>query len=63
MTTTGRRTFLKRTALASAAAAAASLMPDVLFGETLRQHVGAASDVVWKKTPCGFCGVGCGLLR
>jgi nitrate reductase (cytochrome) len=61
MTTSDRRTFLKRTALASAAAAASSLMPGVFFGAVSPQ-VSAADAVVWRKTPCRFCGVGCGLL-
>jgi nitrate reductase NapA len=59
MSSTDRRAFLKRTAMASAAAAAAALMPDVVFGDHVKQYDG---QLVWKKTPCRFCGVGCGLL-
>jgi nitrate reductase NapA len=59
MSSTDRRAFLKRTAMASAAAAAAALMPDVVFGDHVKQYDGR---LVWKKTPCRFCGVGCGLL-
>ncbi len=59
MSVVPRRDFLKRTALAAAAASAASLVPDVVFGEDLD---GVGLDVAWKKTPCRFCGVGCGLL-
>lgn len=61
-----RRTFLKRTAMASAAAAASSLFPGVTFGEEVVRYLGDSerSDaaLVWRKTPCRFCGVGCGLL-
>ena len=47
--------------MASAASAAASLVPGVSFGEELTRWLGVG-DVVWRKTPCRFCGVGCGLL-
>jgi nitrate reductase (cytochrome) len=56
-----RRTFVKQLALASAAAAAASLVPGIVFGADVEGGVGDA-DLTWKKTPCRFCGVGCGLL-
>ena len=62
MTTQDRRTFLKRTAMAAAAGSAASLMPGVLFGEEVRGLGSDNSDIDWRKTPCRFCGVGCGLL-
>jgi nitrate reductase (cytochrome) len=61
MSGTDRRAFVKRMAAASAAAAAASLMPGVAFGEDLGRYLGQAG-LTWKKTPCRFCGVGCGLL-
>ena len=60
-----RRAFLKRLAMASAAGAATSLVPGVAFGEDLERYLGmmdAPLDVTWRKTPCRFCGVGCGLL-
>ena len=60
MSSTDRRAFLKRTAVASAAAAAAAIMPDVVFGESVTQN--DQTRLTWKKTPCRFCGVGCGLL-
>lgn len=55
-----RRKFVTRMAMASAASAASALVPGVAFGEV----AGAASNfgLDWKKTPCRFCGVGCGLL-
>jgi nitrate reductase NapA len=59
---TDRRTFLKALALGSAAAAAASLMPGIVFGEAVQGRVGEATNLTWMKTPCTFCGVGCGLL-
>jgi nitrate reductase (cytochrome) len=62
MTGVDRRAFLRRIALASAAAAASALMPGVFFGDAVRQRAGGAPDPVWKKAPCLFCGVGCGLL-
>jgi nitrate reductase NapA len=49
-------------AMASAAAAASSLIPDIVFGEDVERYVGDGRSLVWKKTPCRFCGVGCGLL-
>lgn len=52
---TDRRAFLRQ------AAAAASLVPGVAFGEALAEGLGQAG-LTWKKTPCRFCGVGCGLL-
>jgi nitrate reductase (cytochrome) len=65
MTSLDRRSFLKRMAMASAAAAASSLVPGVAFGEELDRYLGdlaGRSDVTWHRTPCRFCGVGCGLL-
>ncbi len=59
---TDRRAFLKRMAAAAAASSAASLMPGVLFAEELDGLGAGVGDVVWRKTPCRFCGVGCGLL-
>ena len=56
-----RRAFLKKLALASAAATAASLVPGVAFGDWKELDV-EGGDIQWRKTPCRFCGVGCGLL-
>jgi nitrate reductase (cytochrome) len=61
VTGTDRRTFMKQVAAGAAAAAAASLMPGVAFGDDLARTVGQLG-LTWKKTPCRFCGVGCGLL-
>ncbi len=57
-----RRTFLKKLALAAAATAAASLFPGILFPKDQLAELDDADDLEWKKTPCRFCGVGCGLL-
>lgn len=56
-----RRSFIKLMAMNSAATAAATLFPGVIFGawETVDE---ASGGIVWKKTPCRFCGTGCGLL-
>ena len=62
MSAPDRRTFLKRMAMAAAAGSASSLMPGVLFGEDVDGLLAGASDLTWRKTPCRFCGVGCGLL-
>jgi nitrate reductase NapA len=60
MTVVDRRDFLRRTAFASAAAAASTLIPGVAFGE--EWEFGPQEAVTWKKAPCRFCGTGCGLL-
>ena len=56
-----RRDFMRRLAHGAAAAAAVSMIPGVSFAawESLDADT---SDIAWKKTPCRFCGVGCGLL-
>jgi len=56
-----RRSFIKLMAMNSAAAAAATLFPGVSFGAWNTLDA-AAGGIVWKKTPCRFCGTGCGLL-
>ena len=56
-----RRQFIKSAAVQSAVTAAAVLFPGVSFGawKTLDPSSGG---IEWKKTPCRFCGTGCGLL-
>lgn len=57
-----RRVFLKRIALVSAGTAAASVAPQLVWAsDDILPHL-EADGVVWKKAPCRFCGVGCGLL-
>ena len=57
-----RRIFVKRMALASAAGAAAAVVPGAAFGEADPRAVHDMRDIDWRKAPCRFCGVGCGLL-
>src|SRR5210317_1417867 len=56
-----RRLFIKSMALNSAAAAAATLFPGISFGAWKNTDT-PSGMIVWKKTPCRFCGTGCGLL-
>ena len=56
-----RREVLRRMAATAAIGAAEAAFPGILFAaapDTTR----SPSDVEWKKAPCRFCGVGCGLL-
>ena len=54
-----RRQFIKSAAAQSAVATAAVLFPGISFGAW--KNVGSGG-IEWKKTPCRFCGTGCGLL-
>ncbi|MBW2178694.1 MAG: molybdopterin-dependent oxidoreductase, partial [Deltaproteobacteria bacterium] len=56
-----RRSFIKLMAMNSAATAAATLFPGVSFGAWSTTEM-ASGGIVWKKTPCRFCGTGCSLL-
>ena len=55
-----RRDLFKRVATAAAVSAAQALFPDIVFAAAPTS--GEAAGLEWKKTPCRFCGVGCGLL-
>ena len=55
-----RRDLFKRMAAAAAVSAAQALFPDIVFAATPAAR--GADGLEWKKTPCRFCGVGCGLL-
>jgi nitrate reductase NapA len=57
-----RRTFLKKAACASAATAASSLLPEVPDAVAAPTRGAGKADIIWKKTPCRLCPVGCGLL-
>ncbi|MFT7586733.1 MAG: nitrate reductase NapA [Cellvibrionaceae bacterium] len=66
-----RREFLKQMAMMAAMTAAVAIFPGVLFAKeeqenllqaNLKTNNLAQNDVTWKKAPCRFCGVGCGLL-
>lgn len=56
-----RRSFIKSIALNSAVAAASTLFPGISFGAWKSTDL-PAGMIQWKKAPCRFCGVGCGLL-
>ncbi|GAA0189379.1 periplasmic nitrate reductase subunit alpha [Fulvivirga kasyanovii] len=56
-----RRTFLKYLAKASALSAAASMFPGIIFAEEQLKNL-PDGPMDWVKSPCRFCGVGCGLL-
>ncbi len=56
-----RRAFLKRMAALSAMSAAASMFPGIVFAEEQLKGL-PQGPITWKKSPCRFCGVGCGLL-
>ncbi len=58
---TSRREFIKSMALNSAAVAAAAIFPGIAFSDWKKTDMPAGS-IVWNKTPCRFCGTGCGLL-
>jgi nitrate reductase NapA len=52
-------TFIKSAAMQSAVTSAAVLFPGISFGAWKNVDSGG---IAWKKTPCRFCGTGCGLL-
>jgi len=54
-----RRTLLKQLAALAAISVAEGLMPGIVFAAPPEVQ---AADLTWRKTPCRFCGVGCGLL-
>ena len=58
----GRREFIKKMATLSAITAAASLFPGILFAHEQEEGLPKGVDLEWKKAPCRFCGVGCGVL-
>jgi nitrate reductase (cytochrome) len=56
-----RRDFLKKMAKISAMATAAALFPGIIFPKDQEASLPAGA-IEWRKSPCRFCGVGCGLL-
>ncbi|HJO61912.1 MAG TPA: molybdopterin-dependent oxidoreductase [Desulfobacterales bacterium] len=56
-----RREFIKLVAAQSAAATAGVLFPGISFGAWEKLDL-SSGRIKWKKTPCRFCGTGCGLL-
>ncbi|MCP3923467.1 MAG: molybdopterin-dependent oxidoreductase [Desulfobacterales bacterium] len=56
-----RRDFIRKMALNSAAVAATAMFPGVSFSGWKPNDL-PANSIKWRKTPCRFCGTGCGLL-
>jgi nitrate reductase NapA len=56
-----RRAFIKAAAVNSAITAAAVLYPGISFG-AWKEMDPSSGKIRWQKTPCRFCGVGCGLM-
>lgn len=59
---TNRRTFIKKMAVLSAMTAAAAMFPGILFAEEQERGISEGANLDWKKAPCRFCGVGCGVM-
>ncbi len=59
---TDRRNFIKKMAMLSAMTAAAAMFPGILFAKEQEEGLPKNNNLNWKKTPCRFCGVGCGVL-
>ncbi len=59
MTDLNRREFIRQMAAGAAFTAASTAFPGIVFPA---RQVTNISGVDWKKAPCRFCGVGCGLL-
>jgi nitrate reductase NapA len=57
-----RREMLKHMAAMAALSAAAAWIPGVVSPMRKVEEWLQNDDVQWKKSPCRFCGVGCGLL-
>jgi nitrate reductase NapA len=57
-----RREFLRQMARAAAAMAAMELLPGIIFPSQAEAEAPKTAGLDWHKTPCRFCGVGCGLL-
>ena len=55
-----RRELIKRSAAQAAMVAGASLLPGVHFDDVWAET--PSDGLRWEKTPCRFCGTGCGLL-
>ena len=60
--TTNRLSFIKKMAILSAMTTAATLFPGILFANEQERGLPKGGNLDWKKAPCRFCGVGCGVL-
>lgn len=49
-------------AVLSAMTAAAAMFPGIMFAEEQERNLPKGGNLDWKKAPCRFCGVGCGVL-
>lgn len=56
-----RRVFVKKMATSAAILTAVNMFPGILFAEEQEKNL-PNGNLDWKKAPCRFCGVGCGLL-
>lgn len=61
-TLTNRRSFIKKMAVLSAMTAAATMFPGIMFADEQERNLPKSGNLDWKKAPCRFCGVGCGVL-
>ena len=57
-----RRSFIKKMAIMSAMTAAATMFPGIIFANEQEKGLPKGKKLDWKKAPCRFCGVGCGVL-
>ena len=57
-----RRDFIKKMAQLSAITAAAAMFPGIVFASEQEAGIPEGTTLDWKKGPCRFCGVGCGIL-
>ena len=55
-----RRDFIKAAAASSAFATASTMFPGISFSDWKEMDQGSGT-IQWQKTPCRFCGTGCGL--
>ena len=61
-TNVDRRSFIKKMAAAAAMTAAATMFPGIIFASEQLENIPKGGNLDWKKGPCRFCGVGCGIL-
>ena len=59
---THRRDAIKQLITGAAISAAEAMFPGITFGAASKVGETQLPSVAWKKTPCRFCGTGCGLL-
>lgn len=57
-----RRDFIKKMARGAAVLAAMEMLPGIVFAGQAEAEAPKGDGLSWRKTPCRFCGVGCGLL-